>query len=91
MLVDEREPCTRYLFQWTEYFLNRYQKELENWLVREKRLTKERAKEDDIEKEKRWNEKKTAKRLIRVYEDYDDDRMDDEYYRLVYHNIYDDS
>jgi RNA-binding protein 25 len=58
-----------------------YQELLEDWTNREKRKTKEREKEDDKDKLKRTEEKKTAKRLIRVYEDYDDDKMDDEYYR----------
>ncbi|OQV18345.1 Nuclear factor of activated T-cells 5 [Hypsibius exemplaris] len=58
-----------------------YQELLEEWTSREKRKAKDQEKDDEKEKLKRIEEKKTSKRLIRVYEDYDDDKMDEEYYR----------
>ncbi|XP_055334031.1 RNA-binding protein 25-like isoform X2 [Paramacrobiotus metropolitanus] len=57
-----------------------YQDQLEKWLDREKRVSRERDKDDSRERSKRSEEKKNAKRLIRVYEDYDDDKMDNEFY-----------
>lgn len=58
-----------------------YQQMLAEWTERERRMQREREKEDTKENQKRSEDKKNAKRLMRIYEDYDDDKMDDDYYR----------
>ncbi|GAU91799.1 hypothetical protein RvY_03988 [Ramazzottius varieornatus] len=58
-----------------------YQLMLQEWTERERRMQRERDKEDMKENQKRAEDKKNAKRLMRIYEDYDDDKMDDDYYR----------
>lgn len=58
-----------------------YQDLLEEWLEREKRKKRDRERDEAREKLKRAEEKKNSRRLIRVYEDYDDDKMDEQYYR----------
>lgn len=62
-----------------------YQKRLQKWEAREHRMAQRYEKEEEAELQQKKSIQREAKKLKQFLEDYDDERDDTKYYKLVLH------